>query len=358
MPQLTPIKGFTNTPVTRSLCIVSIVATLAVLILSLKPYVVLAIDPYITQYAQYWRVATFQLAVVNESDFLLCTVLWFQYKTLERFFGPRKYLSLVAMLFLYNAAATFVLLSLGQLAVVAARAALLALWHALALPYFKTIFNAAAPGPLGVISLLYVCHAHYIPVTYSFKLLLRKPESENADDNPTLSNSNSHNNNSENADHSDLSSAGASRSGLIFNITLTSHFQVQILYTILLLNHGFSSVFPCLVGIVIGKLYTLDLLPGARRWIFSSLVFHLFVSPSTAQQALRMSISRCFRLYQPLSGDETSPSPFVVEQHSEEPEEDREMAIDDLRNQEDDAAARLATPVRPLGRRFLDTFRA
>lgn len=351
MTQLTPIKGFTNTPVTKSICIISTIVTLAILILSLKPYVVLSIDPFIVQYFQYWRVATFQLSVVNESDFLLIMVLWFQYKNLERFLGPKKYLSVIALFALYNAVVTFLVLSLGQLAIVGSWATVryLVMHQGLGLSYFQTIFNSATPGPLGIISLLYVCYARYVPVTYLFKLLLRKPSSEV---------SNNHVGNVLNEETG--AGAGELTGGLIFDVTLTSHFQIQILYTILLFNHGFTSIIPCLVGLLIGKLYTLDLLIGSKSCVLPTLVFQLFVSPRKAQRSATSSIMRRFRGYQPISGTDSAQPQIVVEESTpvEELDEDREMAIDDLRNQDENAAARSATPVRPLGQRFLDTFRA
>lgn len=355
MTQLTPIKGFTNTPVTKSICILSTVLTLALLILSLKPYVMLSIDPFIVEYFQYWRVATFQLSVVNESDFLLITVLWFQYKNLERFFGPKKYLSVIALFALYNAVITFLVLSLGQLAIVGSWATLryIVMHQEPGTNYFRTIFNSATPGPLGIISLLYVCYARYVPVTYLFKLLLRKPKDEDLSE---VSNNSA----GSNLDDQAGAGAGENTGGLVFDITLTSHFQIQVLYTILLFNHGFSSFIPCLVGLLIGKLYTLDLLIGSKSWVLPTFVFQLFVSPQKARVSAASSITSRFRGYQPVSGNGSALPQVVIHESTpiEEADEDREMAIDDLRNQDEDAAARSATPVRPLGQRFLDTFRA
>lgn len=361
MTQITPIKGFTNTPVTKSICILSTIVTLALLILSLKPYVILSIDPFIVQYFQYWRVATFQLSVVNESDFLLIMVLWYQYKNLERFLGSKKYLSVIALFALYNAVVTFLVLSLGQLAIVGSWATVryVIMRQSIDSSYFQTIFNSATPGPLGIISLLYVCFARYVPVTYQFKLLLRKPVETDSSEasNNTVGN---HQDEMTGAGASASTGSNESNSGLIFDVTLTSHFQIQILYTILILNHGFSSLVPCLVGLLIGKLYTSDLLIGSKSWVLPTLVFQFFVSPQKAQRSVISSFARRLHGYQPISGTGSALPQMVVDESTpiEETEEDQEMAIDDLRNQDEDAAARSATPVRPLGQRFLDTFRA
>ena len=83
MAQLTPIRGFTNTPVTRSICMISTVVPIMLSVLAIKYVVKFAIDPYIIQYNQFWRVVTYQLSVVNESDYLITVLLWFQFKVLE-----------------------------------------------------------------------------------------------------------------------------------------------------------------------------------------------------------------------------------------------------------------------------------
>ena len=114
MAQLTPIRGFTNTPVTRSICMISTVVPIMLSVLAIKYVVKFAIDPYIIQYNQFWRVVTYQLSVVNESDYLITVLLWFQFKVLERFYGSRKYLSIITLFTVYNAVACLFIMSLGN----------------------------------------------------------------------------------------------------------------------------------------------------------------------------------------------------------------------------------------------------
>lgn len=336
MPQITPIRGFTNTPVSRTICIFSTVAALAVLIFSLKPYVKLAIDPFIVEHSQYWRVATFQLSVVNESDYMLTTILWFQFKTLERLFGSRKYLSVIVLFALYNAVVTFLVLCLGQLFIVGfvALFKLVVLRQQFAVEYTDTVFNAVASGPFGLLSLLYVCHGAYIPVSYHFKILLRKPKED------------------------DSGAQGTESSGS--SITLTNHFQIHVLYTILLLNHGFSTLVPCLVGLLIGHLYTQDLLAGSKNWVLPLLVFRAFVSPRKLHKNFTRSLRRRLHDYQPIlesSIPELTPVPSEEGPADRQEDDDAEVALDDIRSNDESPEGRSATPVRPLGRQFLDTFR-
>lgn len=299
MPQVTPIRGFTNTPVTKSICVVSTVLALLLLVLLWKQYAALAVDPYILRYSQYWRVATFQLGLVNELDYLLCVLLWFHFKVLERFFGSRKYLLLVAVLALYNAAVTFVVLAALQLLVCVLRAALAAAatGSALSVAYTPTVFNLVAPGPFGLVSLLYVCYGAYVPVTYHFRILLRKPADDAAPADTVL-------------------------------LPLTNHFHIHILYTLFMLNNGWRSVLPCLVGLALGRLYTRDLLAGTKNSALPLAVYAFFVSPLVRKLSLRHA---------------PTPAHARTDDDAVEP-------LDEMHARE-----RSETPVRPLGRQLLDT---
>ncbi|OBA23865.1 hypothetical protein METBIDRAFT_114466 [Metschnikowia bicuspidata var. bicuspidata NRRL YB-4993] len=338
MPQITPIRGFTNTPVTKAVCTASIVFALALLVLVLKQYVNLTIDPFIVTYSQYWRVATFQFSVVNESDLILTIVLWFHFKTLERLFGPRKYFSLVTLLALYNAVGTFLTLCIGQLATVyfAAVARRFVSGQPMQLVYYDTIFNSVVPGPLGILALLYICHGTYIPVLYRFKILLKRPVNTPG---PSLG-----------ADNGLLENGGKA-------ITLTNHFQVHFVFTLLMLNHGFKSLLPVLVGVVIGLLYTKDLLLGSRSWVLPSMVFQLLVAPHKLPRTIR-TLARRWQGYQRVAETEIEPLPTVADETVNQADEDElEVAIDDLAHRLEVGGTRSTSPVRPLGRQFLDTFR-
>lgn len=342
MAQITPIRGFTNTPVSRLVCVLTTVIALAVAVLQIKHYFVLAIDPFIVDFGQYWRVASYQFSVVNESDYLLTVLLWFHFKTLERFFGSRKYLSVISLFVLYNGALCFVVMSVGQLVVNLAmlfvaklRFPLLSRW-ALAL-YQVTFLNRAAPGPLGVLSSLYMCYGKYIPVSYYFKIQLgRGSERDSSEDGPERSEGGD----TSERDQSLPPSDGAPSRSLFRDITLTNHFQIHAIYTLLLVNNGIRSIIPCVVGVLVGKLFTSDLLVGSNRWSVPLPIFYLVSSPSKAWSRYSGLLLLRVGGYQP------------VRTMEEEPEE----AADDVRSNEA-AGIRAETPVRPLGSQFLDTFR-
>lgn len=242
MTQFTPIRGFVNTPVSRLVCVLAALGAVGASLLLVKHYFNLQIDPFILEYGQYWRVALFQLAVVNESDFLLTALLWFLYKNLERFYGSRRYLSLVAVFALYNALCCFIAMCLG---LVATRLVAYVVYAKLGLapPEFD-VWNRVAAGPLGLLLSLYVCYGRVIPVLYRFRVLLLP----------------------------------ADASGESTGLNLTNHFQIHLLYTLLFLNHGFSSILPCLVGLFLGFLHVNELLPGAK-WTIPAVVFRAFIHP-------------------------------------------------------------------------------
>lgn len=294
MTQLTPISGFTNTPITKFLCITTTAGALALSIFGLKHYVRFELDPFIIEYGQYWRVLLHQMAVVNESDYMLAVVLLFHYKTLERFYGSNKYLSLITFFAFYNGLVTLLVMALGNIVVAGLHWALRGRGL---LDFSTSIFNEVAPGPLGIISSLYMCYAANIPVSYHFKIMLRPPTSSSST-----------------------------------HISLTNHFQVQILYTLLLLNNGIQSIIPCLVGLFIGKLYTNNLLV---TYLLPSGLIHFLIHPT---KFLRRSAER---FQSRVLGYQAVPE-------EEEPDDEPDENVDTIRAE---------TPVRPLGRQFLDTFR-
>lgn len=369
MAQITPIRGFSNTPVSRSVCVLTTVIAIAVAVLQYKHYFVLAIDPFIVEYGQYWRVASYQFSVINESDFLLTVLLWFQFKTLERFFGSRKYLSVISLFLLYNGVLCFVVMSLGQLLVNVAmyfvsKLNLPLISLAFSAQYQATFLNRVIPGPLGVISSLYICYGKYIPVSYYFKIQLSAEENgaegeQNNQGNATLlaaeaaaaaATSRHEHGAPASASTPSASVPSSPRSpvsaestpsapGLFSELNLTNHFQIHAIYTLLLINNGIHSMIPCVVGIVVGKLFISDLLVGSNRWSVPLPIYYVVSSPSKAWSRYTGLLQLRLGGYHPVRTEE-------------EPEE----VNDDVRSTEG-VGIRAETPVRPLGSQFLDTFR-
>lgn len=326
MAQLTPIRGFVNTPASRSICIVTTVAAVMISILQWKNYFRLILDPYLVDYNQYWRIAIYQLVLINESDYMLLLLLWFHYKTLERFYGTSRYISLIIIFALYNS--LICIISMCLLQTVSYTLVFLAktiLFKQNEEPFYKiTIFNEIIPGPLGIISSLYIAYGNVIPVTYYAKILISNPFKTAASEND-----------------SDIESSNKV-------LTLSSHFQIHIIYTLLLLNNGFKSIIPCLIGILIGKLYVHELLPGSKTWILHPTLVSLIASPRRCLQSIDQRIrSRLSGGYSPVETSANNGSGSFMADDAEE--------VDNEHNE--DNRIRAETPVRPLGSQFLDTFR-
>lgn len=381
MTQLTPIKGFINTPVTKTICVFVTILAVMISIFQIKYLFQISIDPYILEYHQYWRLITYQISVSSESDYLLSILLWFHFKTLERFYGSNKYLSLIIILAIYNIILTFLTMSLGQLLINFIDYLILTLFHLKPFNYFTTFLNSITPGPLGVLSSLYICFGKVIPNSYQFKILLSNPFQQNSEPQSQSENQSPSPSNPQNLASSQAQTSSESLPSPVSYSTqmshsnskeliLTDHFQIHIIYTLLLLNHGIKSIVPCLIGIFIGKLFCLDLLPGAKHWLLPTFVFRFFISPVTSTKRLMSSIGRRFSTYGygfgigsgfRSRGAYQSVNQIVDDDYDQEhdaadDQNDREEIIDDMRNNSDNEI-RAETPVRPLASQFLDTFR-
>lgn len=307
MAQLTPIRGFVNTPVTRITITVLVVGSILVSMLQLKHFFHLILDPFITQFHQYWRLGIYQVIFTNESDLMIGVLLLFHFKVIERFLGSKPYLSLFSIFFVYNIAMCFLAVSLGQILINVARFLITRIVHS-QFTFKTTIMNSVGSGLMGVLLSLYICYGYYIPVQYQFQILL-KPDSP---------------------------------------LVLTDHFQVHILYTLMMINGGIELVIPCLMGLFIGKLYVKELLPG-RMWVMPDILFRLVVSPRKTLRRIGGNLRGRYLGYSGIS------EPVELVEQEQEPEVEQEQVVeDDTRNYE----IRAETPVRPLARQVLDAFRS
>lgn len=349
MAQLTPIRGFTNTPITKTICVLSTIFPLTLSILSFKYLVKFAIDPYIIEYGQFWRIFTYQLSVINESDYLIIVLLWFQYKVLERYYGSRKYLSIITLFYIYNSITCLFIMSLGQLIIYYIIFIIkVFIWGSNPndIHYKLTFLNEITPGALGIISSLYVCYGTNIPISYYFKILLKKPKA---------------NDNEEEEQTTRFSSK---------ELNFTNMFPVHILYTLLILNNGLKSIIPSFIGLIIGKLYIYELLPGGSSWLIPNFIFQLFINPGKRIKTWIFIFKTRFSIrYQRLHDDQENDIPSSTggsgqlgesiideSQLNEEEPDDNDEILDETRQQE--SQIRAETPVRPLGSQLLDTFRS
>ncbi len=83
--------SFTNAPVTRSLVLGLVSASIGASLFDIKHYFYILVDPQILRYHQTWRVLTYQLCFTNSSEVLFACMTLYQMRIVEHMWGSRKY---------------------------------------------------------------------------------------------------------------------------------------------------------------------------------------------------------------------------------------------------------------------------
>lgn len=104
--------GLVQFPITKILMICCVGVALTASLFNMKYLFLLQYDPFIVEYGQYWRYFTFQLGSLNESDVAIMTLIWYQFRSLERLFGSRKYLNIVILSWAYTTVVIFLISNL------------------------------------------------------------------------------------------------------------------------------------------------------------------------------------------------------------------------------------------------------
>lgn len=197
--------GFNNTPVTKYLIVATFALPIIASLTTTKYIYYLNFTPFLSEYHQLWRLLTYQLAFVNESEVLVAAVLLYQFRPLERLYSSYKYLSIILVLWLYNLILT-------------------TLWMSLKFYTGITWFNEVSSGPTAVIFGLLFQFKEFIPVIYKFELV----------------NSTS-------------------------KLVLTDQFFIYILSFQLLVSQGWKSILSGIFGYLISDLVIRLILPG-KNW--------------------------------------------------------------------------------------------
>lgn len=143
--------GFKNLPVSKIITSLTLFVPLVASLSNVKYLFYYAYDPFILQYNQFWRLFTFQLAYLNESEVLLGVVLLYQFRSLERLYSSHKYLSTIIVTYLY----VLIITSLN-----------------IAFNFYLGIqwINAMASGPTAILFALLFQYSEYVPVMYKFEI--------------------------------------------------------------------------------------------------------------------------------------------------------------------------------------------
>ncbi|KAL2823894.1 hypothetical protein BDW59DRAFT_162863 [Aspergillus cavernicola] len=84
-------SGLTNTPLTKTLLIYTIVSSIALSIFDIKHVPVIHVSPHLLQYGQFWRALIWQVAgFANSTEVLFAALLVYHLRVVERGWGGRK----------------------------------------------------------------------------------------------------------------------------------------------------------------------------------------------------------------------------------------------------------------------------
>ncbi|GFF23124.1 hypothetical protein IFM58399_00180 [Aspergillus lentulus] len=89
-------SGLTNAPITKLLLIYTIASSIALSILDIKYLASIRVSPHLWPYAQFWRLATWQLAgFANSTEALFAAMLAYHLRVVERAWGKRKFATFI-----------------------------------------------------------------------------------------------------------------------------------------------------------------------------------------------------------------------------------------------------------------------
>lgn len=92
-------SGFADAPVTRSLVLGIIAASILVSVTDIKYYFWIHVEPHIWTYGQLWRALAYQLCYTNSSEVLMAAMTLYNLRGIERLWGSRKFASFLIVLF-------------------------------------------------------------------------------------------------------------------------------------------------------------------------------------------------------------------------------------------------------------------
>ena len=299
--------GFKQLPIAVWSSVAVIATPLCVSILNGKPYFMLAYDPFISKWSQYWRFLIIQLQFQNQSEIALaCVLIMMKLKGLERVLGSLKIFKVIILLYIYNLIAIFLI----------------------SFTFYKVFeWDLFIPsGPFGILFGFYFAYNKFIPNIYVARL--------------------------------DFSNFANFRPfGETMCVDINDKFLGYLGFLLLLIDEGISSFILCSIGYFIGYLYFHELLPFTDSSLnFIDPLYHKLTkeqtsipivnnsnvtnngsSLSTGARDANTNTNARSNPNQPLTGD-------VDEEYEEDDDYDRE------------GGSREDTPARTLGQQVFDTF--
>ncbi|SCU82878.1 LANO_0B07734g1_1 [Lachancea nothofagi CBS 11611] len=207
-------QGLNNFPITKFCSLLTVGIPIFASIAGVKHWFLLYNDPFISEYKQYYRLLSFQVSAVNETDVALLTLIWYHLRHLERLFGSRKYLSIITLSWFYSSLTVLILAQVFNLN-----------------PLIN--WNRFTSGGLPTIMSVLHFYKEYTPQMYQFDVKLIKP-------------------------------FGTRSKQLKW--TFNDQFVINALVAILLLNQGFVGVATGFLSWLCGVFIDKGLLPGSEMF--------------------------------------------------------------------------------------------
>ncbi|KAK3897282.1 DSC E3 ubiquitin ligase complex subunit 2 [Staphylotrichum tortipilum] len=230
--------SFQHTPVTRTLVLGLVGASIAASLFDMKHYFYISVGTHILQYRQTWRALVWQLCYTNSSEVLFAAMTLYHMRVVEQFWGSRKYASFVLVSALLTSIIPPVLLTV------------------VLRPLTWGVFDFLPAGPTPIIFAVLAQYHAMVPQTYRYKI----PLSTGA---PKKKNTNKDGGSSAERDDHDVDDDDDDTPALTFSDKSTRYLMALQLA----LFQWPGSLLGAGVGWLVGRAWHSELVPGALlRW--------------------------------------------------------------------------------------------
>ncbi|KAI6815459.1 hypothetical protein KC332_g10886 [Hortaea werneckii] len=215
-------SGFTNAPVTKLLVFGIILTSFLATLTDTKYFFWIEVRPHLLEYAQFWRLLTWQVCYTNSTEVLFAAMSLYQLRIIERLWGTRKFASFLIATLPYTTLLPPILLA------------------TVIRPISGAYINYLPAGPTPILFALLAQYHASIPYIYKYRLSTPVP------------------------------ATGSSERE--YGLELTSKATSYLLPLQLAFSQFPGSAIAAGVGWIVGFAYRREVLPGAARWRVPSWV--------------------------------------------------------------------------------------
>ncbi|KAI7004133.1 hypothetical protein KC355_g8853 [Hortaea werneckii] len=209
-------SGFTNAPVTKLLVFGIILTSFLATLTDTKYFFWIEVWPHLLDYAQFWRLLTWQVCYTNSTEVLFAAMSLYQLRIIERLWGTRKFASFLIATLPYTTLLPPILLA------------------TIIRPISGAYINYLPAGPTPILFALLAQYHAAIPYIYKYRL------------------------------SSPVPATGSSERE--YGLELTSKATSYLLPLQLAFSQLPGSAIAAGIGWIVGFAYRREVLPGAARW--------------------------------------------------------------------------------------------